>query len=77
MRGGNLFSETRDSGDAITNRPGENGLGTISPSSLELSNVDISEEFVDMITTQRGFQANSKTITTVDTMIDTAINMKR
>ena len=75
--GGNLFSETRDSGDAITNRPGENGLGTISPSSLELSNVDISEEFVDMITTQRGFQANSKTITTVDTMIDTAINMKR
>lgn len=75
--GGNLFSQTRDSGDAITNRPGENGLGTISPSSLELSNVDIAEEFVDMITTQRGFQANSKTITTVDTMMDTAINMKR
>ncbi|MFH1155825.1 MAG: flagellar hook-basal body complex protein [Pseudomonadota bacterium] len=75
--GGNLFLETRDSGDAITNRPGENGLGTISPNSLEMSNVDISEEFVRMITTQRGFQANSKTITTVDDMMSTVIQMKR
>ncbi|ACN16779.1 FlgE [Desulforapulum autotrophicum HRM2] len=74
--GGNLFSETRDSGSAITNKPGENGLGTISPNSLEMSNVDISEEFVKMITTQRGFQANSKTITTVDEMMQTVINMK-
>ena len=75
--GGNLFRETRDSGDAITNRPGENGLGTLSPSSLEMSNVDISEEFVKMIVTQRGFQANSKTITTVDDMMNTVIGMKR
>lgn len=74
--GGNLFSETRDSGSAITNIPGENGLGTISPNSLEMSNVDISEELVKMITTQRGFQANSKTITTVDEMMQTVINMK-
>ena len=75
--GGNLFRETRESGAAITNKPGENGLGTISPNSLEMSNVDISEEFVAMITNQRGFQANSKTITTVDDMMSTVIQMKR
>ncbi|MBF0211113.1 MAG: flagellar hook-basal body complex protein, partial [Desulfamplus sp.] len=75
--GGNLFRQTRDSGEAITNKPGENGLGTLSPNSLEMSNVDISEEFVKMITTQRGFQANSKTITTVDDMLNTVIGMKR
>lgn len=75
--GGNLFRETRESGGAITNKPGENGLGTIAPNSLEMSNVDISEEFVSMITTQRGFQANSKTVTTVDDMMQTVIQMKR
>jgi flagellar hook protein FlgE len=75
--GGNLFRETRDSGGAITNKPGENGLGTLAPNSLEMSNVDIAEEFVNMITNQRGFQANSKTITTVDDMMQTVIQMKR
>ncbi len=75
--GGNLFTETRDSGGAITNKPGENGLGKIAPNSLEMSNVDISEEFVSMITNQRGFQANSKTITTVDAMMQTVIQMKQ
>jgi len=74
--GGNLFRETRASGGAITNKPGENGLGTIAPNSLEMSNVDISEEFVAMIVQQRGFQANSKTITTVNEMMQTVINMK-
>ncbi len=75
--GGNLFRETRESGGAITNKPGENGLGTLAPNSLEMSNVDISEEFVAMIVNQRGFQANSKTVTTVDDMMQTVINMKR
>lgn len=75
--GSNLFSETRDSGGAITNKPGENGLGTIAPNSLEMSNVDISEEFVKMIEIQRGYQGNSKTITTVDDMMQTVIQMKR
>jgi flagellar hook protein FlgE len=75
--GGNLFRETRDSGRAITNKPGTNGLGNISPNSLEMSNVDMSNEFVKMIVTQRGFQANSKIITTVDTMLENVINMKR
>lgn len=76
-QGGNLFMETRDSGSAITNKPGENGLGTIAPNSLEMSNVDISEEFVSLITNQRGFQANSKTVTTIDDMMQTVIQMKR
>ncbi|TYT76258.1 flagellar hook-basal body complex protein [Desulfobotulus mexicanus] len=75
--GGNLYRETRDSGSAITGRPGSNGLGKLSPNSLEMSNVDIGDEFVRMITTQRGFQANSKTVTTVDGMLETVIQMKR
>jgi len=75
--GSNLFRETTDSGEAITNKPGDNGLGTISSNALEMSNVDISEAFVKMISTQRGFQANSKTITTTDDMMSTVIQMKR
>ncbi len=75
--GGNLFSASLASGSAITNKPGSNGLGTLAPGSLEQSNVDIAGEFVEMITTQRGFQANSKIITTVDTMLSEIINLKR
>jgi flagellar hook protein FlgE len=75
-QGGNLFQETRNSGEAITGQPGTNGLGSIAANSLEQSNVDISNEFVKMITTQRGFQANSKIVTTVDTMLSDVINMK-
>lgn len=75
--GGNLFSETRLSGDPITGKPGSNGLGSISPNSLEQSNVDIATEFVKMITTQRGFQANSKIITVTDQMLSELINLKR
>lgn len=75
--GGNLFSETRTSGSVTTNKPGENGLGSIAPNSLEQSNVDIASEFVKMITTQRAYQANSKIVTTVDTMLSDTITMKR
>ncbi|MBW2129545.1 MAG: flagellar hook protein FlgE [Deltaproteobacteria bacterium] len=75
--GGNLYRETRESGDAITNRPGTNGLGSIAPNSLEQSNVDIANEFVKMITTQRGFQANGKIITVTDAMLAELINLKR
>jgi len=75
--GGNLFQETRLSGDPTTSRPGTNGLGSISPNSLEQSNVDIATEFVKMITTQRGFQANSKIITVTDQMLQELINIKR
>jgi flagellar hook protein FlgE len=75
--GGSLYRETRESGDAITGNPGTNGLGSISPNSLEQSNVDIANEFVKMITTQRGFQANSKIITVTDQMLADLINLKR
>lgn len=75
--GGSLFKETRTSGAAITGKPGANGLGSIAPNSLEQSNVDIANEFVKMITTQRGFQANSKIITTIDSMLGDTINLKR
>jgi len=75
--GGNLFRETRLTGDPITGKPGSSGLGSISPNSLEQSNVDIATEFVKMITTQRGFQANSKIITVTDQMLAELINLKR
>ena len=75
--GGNLFRETRLSGDPITGKPGSGGLGSISPNSLEQSNVDIATEFVKMITTQRGFQANAKIITVTDQMLAELINLKR
>jgi flagellar hook protein FlgE len=75
--GGNLFRATRNSGESTTGKPGANGLGSLASNSLEQSNVDISNEFVKMITAQRGFQANSKIVTTVDTMLSDVINMKR
>ncbi len=76
-KGGNIFSETTDSGAPVTSAPGSNGLGTISPNSLEMSNVDIGTEFVNLITVQRGFQANTKIVTTTDEMITDVIGMKR
>ncbi len=75
--GGNLFSETRDSGDALTGRANTGGKGSIASNSLEASNVDLAVEFVNMITTQRGFQANSKVITTTDSMMGELIQLKR
>lgn len=75
--GGNLWSETRNSGSAITGAAGTNGLGSIAPNSLEQSNVDMSSEMVNMIAIQRGFQANSRTITTTDDMLQELINLKR
>jgi flagellar hook protein FlgE len=75
--GGNLFTETQDSGQALTGFAGEQGKGTIDGNSLEMSNVDMAAEFVRMITTQRGFQANTKVITTTDSMLGEVIAMKR
>ena len=75
--GGNLYAATTDSGSAITNKPGENGLGTLSSYALEMSNVDISEEFVNMIELQTAYEANAKIITTVDQMMNTVIGMKQ
>lgn len=75
--GGNIFTETTESGAPTTGAPGDNGLGSIAPNSLEMSNVDLGNEFVKLITVQRGFQANSKIITTTDDMLNDLINIKR
>jgi flagellar hook protein FlgE len=77
FEGGNLISETRGSGEPSWGAAGVNGFGTINGYMIEQSNVDLAKEMVHMITTQRGFQANSKVITTVDIMLDTVVNMKR
>ncbi len=75
--GGNLYSETPESGIAMVNNPGTNGLGSVVANALEQSNVDLATEFVKMITTQRGFQANSKIITVTDQMMAELLNLKR
>ncbi|MCX5807215.1 MAG: flagellar hook protein FlgE [Proteobacteria bacterium] len=75
--GGNLFSETLDSGPAYTSAAGSGGLGKINPNSLEQSNVDLATEFVKMIVAQRGFQANSRVITTTDEVLQELMNLKR
>ena len=75
--GGNLFQETINSGPANYAAAGEAGYGTIASSYLEMSNVDLSEEFTEMITAQRGFQANSRIITTSDEILQELVNLKR
>lgn len=77
QQGGTLFVESINSGTANIGKSGDPGLGTVAPSSLEMSNVDLSEEFTDMIVTQRGFQANSRIITTSDEMLQELMNLKR
>ncbi|EPR44704.1 flagellar hook-basal body protein [Desulfovibrio sp. X2] len=69
--GGNLFSATKESGAAIEGAAGEKGLGTVQQSTLEQSNVDMATEFANLIVNQRGFQANTKVITTADSLIST------
>ena len=75
--GGNLYAASVNSGQATTGVPGSSSLGSVSPNSLEMSNVDLSTEFVQMITTQRAFQASSKVITTSDEILAELINIKR
>lgn len=76
--GGNLFAETKNSGefDGIGIDP-STGDSSLTTGALEMSNVDLSAQFTDMIVTQRGFQANSRIITTSDTMLEELINLKR
>ncbi len=77
QEGTNYYSETVNSGKAVLCDPGTNGTGGLKSNSLEMSNVDLSQEFADMITTQRGFQANTRVITVSDTMLEELINLKR
>ena len=75
--GSTMFVDTANSGEAQVGAAGTPGYGDIAPSSLEMSNVDLSEEFTEMIITQRGFQANSRIITTSDEMLQELVNLKR
>lgn len=75
--GSTMFVDTPNSGSAQVGAAGIPGYGMIAPSSLEMSNVDLSEEFTDMIITQRGFQANSRIITTSDEILQELVNLKR
>ena len=75
--GQSYFITTANSGDATFVKPGISGTGTIKAGYLEMSNVDIAKEFTDMITTQRGFQANTRIITVSDEMLQELVNLKR
>lgn len=75
--GRNLYSESFDSGQPIVGMADTSGLGRVLSNSLELSNVDLAEEFVKMISAQRGFQANSRIITTTDELLQELVNLKR
>lgn len=76
--GNNCYGTTLNSGDfdGIGVEVTADG-GSMTTGQLEMSNVDLSEQFTDMITTQRGFQANSRIITTSDTLLEELVNLKR
>lgn len=75
--GGTYFTTSPNSGTMTLTKPGQGGSGQVVSGSLELSNVDLSREFTDMIKTQRGYQANSRIITVSDTMLEELVNLKR
>lgn len=75
--GDNKYGESFDSGQPIVGAPNAAGRGRVLSSSLELSNVDLAEEFVTLIMAQRGFQANSRIITVTDEMMAELVNLKR
>ncbi|WP_019242303.1 MULTISPECIES: flagellar basal body rod protein FlgG [Bacillus] len=75
--GNNLYKSTTNSGEADVSEEARASLGTIESSMLEMSNVDLSEEFTEMIVAQRGFQANTRIITTSDEILQELVNLKR
>lgn len=75
--GNNMFVNTPNSGAAKFGTPSSGSFGDLTPGALEMSNVDLAAEFTDMITTQRGFQANSRIITTSDEILQELVNLKR
>jgi flagellar hook protein FlgE len=83
-QGNNLFAGIDNAGpingsdlSLIGNTAGEDGLGLIQSASLEMSNVDLGQEFAEMITTQRSFQAGSRVISVSDQMLEEVVNLKR
>jgi len=76
-QGGNLYNQTANSGIAQVGAPSDEGFGVIRSGFLEMSNVDLANEFTDMIVTSRAYQANSRAITTSDEMLQELLNLKR
>ncbi len=75
--GGNNYVRTQAAGEELSGLPNEGGRGSVVGLSLETSNVDIAQEFTNLLTYQRGFQANSRIITTADELNQEALNLKR
>lgn len=75
--GGSLFRTTVNSGEPQLGAAGQGGRGTLAGGALEMSNVDLSSEFTSLIVAQRGFQANSRVITTSDELLQELVNLKR
>jgi len=75
--GNNLFKASTNSGAATAGAPGATGYGTVNSGFLEMSNVDLSTQFTNMIIAQRGFQANSRVITASDQILEDLVNIKR
>jgi flagellar hook protein FlgE len=76
-QGGSLWKQTANSGAPTINTPGVNGFGSTISGQLEMSNVDMATEFTNMIEAERGYEANSRVITTADQMLQTLVNMKQ
>lgn len=75
--GGSFYTQTNNSGTPSIGAAGDSGRATITSGELEMSNVDLSQEMTDMITAQRGFQANSRVITVSDTLLQELVDLKR
>ncbi|MHA6258714.1 flagellar basal body rod protein FlgG [Sporosarcina sp. CAU 1771] len=75
--GSNYFQQSPNSGTALVNIPTQGGIGNVESGFLEMSNVDLAEEFTEMIVAQRGFQANTRIITTSDEILQELVNLKR
>ncbi|MER3452935.1 MAG: flagellar basal body rod protein FlgG [Acidimicrobiia bacterium] len=75
--GNNLWQASPNSGTATVGNPQSSGLGSITPGAIEMSNVDLALEFTTMIAAQRGFQANSRVISTGDEMLQELVNLRR
>src|SRR5690606_27446414 len=75
--GDNLYSMSANSGEAVVGFASDSSRSTIASGALEMSNVDLTQEFTNMIVAQRGFQANGRVITSTDEMLQEIVNLKR
>jgi len=75
--GQNRFRESKNSGQAFIGKPGEGGRGRITPKTVESSTTDIAQEFINLMSTQRNFQANARAISTADELLTEVLNLKR